>query len=1525
MEQSENQFILYVNFSSYSFQVVLPTENNRNYEIDLSSWINIENSVLSMEYFDGNWRIISNEYVHVLSGENRIENADLQERNPSYCRLVRNGVRFSVLLEALSEEHLHYTKYDIKNEKQILFGKDSQKADVVIDNPYISSEHARLINHGGEWFIYDCSKNGLYLNNQRLQQHTNVKLHLFDTVFTGGYQIVFLEDVIAINHASSVHSRLRIITGISAAQSIQPISHNAYLRSPRILEPLPNDPVEIEAPPSKQVHKKQPLLFVIGPALTTPLPMLVTMYLRMSLATSGSNLYWIMGVSVVMSAAIGLAWSLARRKFDTKEETETENQRQEAYIEYLKKNEKLLQDRHDLSRSRLIEQYPSSDDVSKYISQHNLSRFLWNRNIRFADFSSIRMGTGDILIPGDIRIPKERFSVTGDSLAELPAELYKKYHLITHMPTLLNLREHKLLGVVGDKDKIDKIAQNMVVQLSALHSYVDLRLAFLFDNSENITWTKWLPHSFTPDKKMRLLGNDEQTQQQVIAFLSDVIRRRSTEDRDNSNAFIPLYVVFCTQPKLLYNHPIYRAITDGNDYGVVFVFVYGRMDLLPNECTYIIQSDDEFNGAYSTEIGRNETSPIAFEYVPSENAEKIARALSKVWVNEISDGEIPDQIEFLDMYGVSSISEWNLIKVWKENRAYENIRGQIGVTYGGKPVFLDLHERQHGPHGLVAGTTGSGKSETIQTFILSLMLNYHPTEVSFVLIDYKGGGMANLFAGAPHIAGTITNIAASSGDNSEDQPETFQTQRALASLKSEIKQRQKIFNAYGVNHIDAYSKLYRQGKAREALPHLIIISDEFAELKKEQPEFIKELVSAARVGRSLGVHLILATQKPSGVVDDEIWSNSRFKLCLKVQDRQDSMEMLKRPEAAELTRTGQGYLQVGNDEIFELFQSGYSGAAYEPELSGDAERKNAIEFIAMDGTRTRKAKERIANMKTQTQLEACVAYIRSISEKNSVSNTRQLWLPLLGNHISLSDLMKNSISRFTAIVGKIDYPEQQSQPNFEIRFPQCGHVLVIGNAGSGKSTLIKTILVSLCCGQDAGLFQWYALDFSTHMFDDIKSFPHCGGVFYQEDEEPVKRLFQYIGNIIQERKQVLAKAGVSTADEYRRLNGTMPLTIIVIDNYSGFVDAYEQYNELLMRYLRDGISCGIHFVVSINTSSDMRAKYSQNFATTIPLSLNERSDYYNYLGTTPSTLSMGYPGSGLTVHNGSVVHFQTAIVDNISSVDMSVVQSRSSVRAPAIRYINKADDYAEFLKNLEWSEANSIPLGWHTQNITPYKISLWDTFCYFISDVSGIGSRALLTNLLSYAQLESIETHYVGTGMPLVNDKANVYRDHDEIYSLMSRIREVFKERSTVRKKYISEHGEMGCKEYMKNNFQNILVVFEDYNAFCNLAYTANVQNSYIAAFERMLKDGKDFGITFVAVWNKNLYQQNFQKNACQQFLSYKTGVHVGGKLDSQRAFDVNLSFAEQSKQRPPEEGFALELSTVSEVFIPPVSHSKEE
>ena len=217
-------------------------------------------------------------------------------------------------------------------------------------------------------------------------------------------------------------------------------------------------------------------------------------------------------------------------------------------------------------------------------------------------------------------------------------------------------------------------------------------------------------------------------------------------------------------------------------------------------------------------------------------------------------------------------------------------------------VFLDLHEKFHGPHGLVAGTTGSGKSEILQSYILSMATLFHPYEVGFVIIDFKGGGMVNQFRRLPHLNGAITNI-----DGSE-------IERSLLSIRAELRKRQELFARYDVNHIDAYIRKYKNNETDIPLPHLILIVDEFAELKSDQPEFMKELISTARIGRSLGVHLILATQKPSGVVDNQIWSNSRFKLCLKVQNKEDSNEVLKSPLAAEIKEPGRAYLQVGTVE-----------------------------------------------------------------------------------------------------------------------------------------------------------------------------------------------------------------------------------------------------------------------------------------------------------------------------------------------------------------------------------------------------------------------------------------------------------------------------------------------------------------------------------------------------------------------------------------------------------------------------------
>jgi DNA segregation ATPase FtsK/SpoIIIE, S-DNA-T family len=226
----------------------------------------------------------------------------------------------------------------------------------------------------------------------------------------------------------------------------------------------------------------------------------------------------------------------------------------------------------------------------------------------------------------------------------------------------------------------------------------------------------------------------------------------------------------------------------------------------------------------------------------------------------------------------------------------------------------------------------------LQSFISSLAVNFHPYQVSFVLVDYKGGGMADAFLELPHLAGSITNLQGNLAS------------RALLALRSELQKRQAMLAQARENHIDKYQRRYAQGELKEPLPRIIIIVDEFAELATEQPDFMKQLVSTVRVGGSLGVHLILATQKPAGVVSEEIWANTRFRICLRVARPEDSREVLRRPDAASISQPGRAYFQVGLDEVFELFQSAYGGAPYVPE-SGMAAAPDEIMEVALDGSR----------------------------------------------------------------------------------------------------------------------------------------------------------------------------------------------------------------------------------------------------------------------------------------------------------------------------------------------------------------------------------------------------------------------------------------------------------------------------------------------------------------------------------------------------------------------------------------------
>ena len=510
---------------------------------------------------------------------------------------------------------------------------------------------------------------------------------------------------------------------------------------------------------------------------------------------------------------------------------------------------------------------------------------------------------------------------------------------MSNAPVTCSLLNAPVLGVAGEG--AETFVQSLVLQLAALHSYDEVKLVFLAGGGEEWSFVRLLSH--TAGEDLRYYAGSETEAKALSSALERVLAERvEAEDWRKRRNSLPHYVVVAADIALAEKTGFFRRmLEDPSAVGFSCIALAASVEQLPKECSQVVR----LGADQATLFDRKSTVTTHFQAEGTQRRDMAA--LAGILANlSIDSGKgnytVPSVLTFLELYNAGKVEHLNALTRWKENNPVNSLQVPLGVEQDGETFCLDLHERAHGPHGLVAGMTGSGKSEFIITMILSMAVNYHPDEVAFILIDYKGGGLAGAFEDAeagirlPHLAGTITNLDGAA------------VYRSLVSIQSELRRRQAVFNrarqisGEGTVDIYKYQKLYRTGMVEEPVPHLFIISDEFAELKAQQPEFMAQLVSAARIGRSLGVHLILATQKPSGVVDDQIWSNSRFRICLKVQEKADSVEMLKRPDAAELRDTGRFYLQVGFNELFKMGQSAWCGAPYVPRDRCESKQDNRV-------------------------------------------------------------------------------------------------------------------------------------------------------------------------------------------------------------------------------------------------------------------------------------------------------------------------------------------------------------------------------------------------------------------------------------------------------------------------------------------------------------------------------------------------------------------------------------------------------
>lgn len=491
----------------------------------------------------------------------------------------------------------------------------------------------------------------------------------------------------------------------------------------------------------------------------------------------------------------------------------------------------------------------------------------------------------------------------------------------------------------------------------------------------------------------------------------------------------------------------------------------------------------------------------------------------------------------------------------------------------------------------------------LQTYILSMATLYHPYEAAFVIIDFKGGGMVNQFAQLPHLLGAITNIDGNA------------INRSLKSIKAELQKRQKYFAQADVNHIDKYIRKYKAGEVSEPLPHLIIIVDEFAELKAEQPEFMKELISAARIGRSLGVHLILATQKPAGQVNEQIWSNSRFKLCLKVQSKEDSNEVLKSPLAAEIKEPGRAYLQVGNNEIFELFQSAYSGV---PEREDEGTGKAFTIYEVPDGgkkvpvyvKKKNKGQEGMNN-----QLEAIVSYVSEYFRSIQIPQLPDICLPPLRECIEFPPVSKEAVQEqkkevgFYAWIGVYDDPDHQNQDQYAVNL-SAANMIIIGSAQTGKTTILQNVIRSLSEQYTPDEVAIYIIDFASMVLKNFETLNHVGGVVSSSEDEKLKNLFKMLWEEMETRKEKLLSVGVSSFVAYKEAGRTdMKQIVLIIDNLTALKELYFQDDDELLNLCREGITVGISIVIANAQTAGIGYKYLSSFSNRIALFCNDGNEY----------------------------------------------------------------------------------------------------------------------------------------------------------------------------------------------------------------------------------------------------------------------------------------------------------------------------
>jgi S-DNA-T family DNA segregation ATPase FtsK/SpoIIIE len=903
----------------------------------------------------------------------------------------------------------------------------------------------------------------------------------------------------------------------------------------------------------------------------------------------------------------------------------TRRRQRERYLDYLEElREQLLAgERENVAAARLLHPPPPAlVDVVRDPAR------LWERRRGDRDFLRVRIGTGTLPVtPLQIEDNGSPLAPTDPFMLAEARALVRRFRCAPALPLVVPLDRVGNVSVVGPRPAVLAVLRALLLQAAALHAPDDLRIGLACPPGRlaGWQWLKWLPHVLDDDYRDGPVAARRiaPAPAQLAELVAPQLRKHSALA---GTALLPrLLLIHDTYGEVSQELTVPDQAVTPSALGVSVLHLVADRLQEPGEVAIRITVGDDVivEDLRPVTVAAARGRPDQVGEVAAETLSRMVAPLrlSRESIRDSGAGGDPDLPELL---GVTDPRNLPLSVLWGPRGERDLLRVPIGVDDAGEPVLVDLKEPAQlgmGPHGLCVGATGSGKSELLRSLLLALLVTHHPEVLAMVLIDYKGGATFAPLAGAPHVAGVITNL--------EDDPVLIE--RVHTSLAGEVRRRQQLLKDAGnVANIADYAALRRRRAGLPALPYLLVVIDEFGELLAAKPEFVELFLSIGRIGRSIGVHLLLSSQRIESGKMRGLETYLSYRLGLRTFSESESRTVLETPDAYHLPPLpGYGYLKV-DTTVYQRFKASfvsgpYRGADADPRADDTPRALSYPAYNVLGGAGTADGGPVMPARSSEPTLLDLV----SAQWEGAADTVPQIWLPPLPTAVTLDQLCGTPVvtaarglrlpgrhDRMRVPLGLLDDPARQWQGPWHLDLNAAGgHVAVIGAPASGRSTLLRTLVTSLALTHTPREVNVLAIDLTGNALGPLARLPHVSGVAGRTDTEQIRRTLQEAHALLTQREQVFREHGVDSLDAMRELHaaGRLPElaaadVVLVIDGFGHIAGEFEAYEHLVASLLQRGGGYGIHVVASMLRWYDVRIALQSTIGTQIELRLGDPAD-----------------------------------------------------------------------------------------------------------------------------------------------------------------------------------------------------------------------------------------------------------------------------------------------------------------------------